>query len=79
MRGSDGPALDHTYTVLELPRGAREAGDFTYDLTFRLDPGEYLAEASVSDLVGGGQVSVAKELTVPAAAAATDPFAAGRP
>ena len=70
VRAADGPALDHTYAVLELPRGARATGNFTYHLTFRLEPGEYLAEASVSDMAGGGQVSTAKELTVPAAAAA---------
>ena len=77
VRSSDGPALEHTYTVLEFPRGVPGVGDFTYDLGFRLDPGEYLAEASVSDLVGGGKVSVAKELTVPPPA--TGRAAAGRP
>jgi hypothetical protein len=70
VRGPEGLVLDHTYAILELPVGSVKDDSFTYNLTFRLGPGEYLAEASVSDLIGGGQVSVAEKLTVPVAAAA---------
>jgi len=60
-----GESMADYYRILEIPRGRELSGQFVHPLAFRVRPGRYLAQVSVSDLVGSGVATATTVLTAP--------------
>jgi VWFA-related protein len=61
---SEGQSTADSYRILEIPRGGEASRQFVHGLVFRVVPGRYIVQVSVSDLVGGGVATDAVVLDV---------------